>query len=145
LSGVIAMGNDSLKNSSIINFSLFIIYSNGGLESGKLLCSLLETEIFHHPVFVEKDDEAILFLLDSRVLENNEVGKIRLLDGKCGRVLAEIGIDKDVSVVLFLNSVGRPEDRKNFAFGRRANFDSFVGVMLDLRPHIDPSDAATIY
>jgi hypothetical protein len=118
-------------------------FDGGGLESGELLSSLFGTKIFHHSVFVEEDDEAILFLLDPRVLKNNEVGEIRLFNGKGGRVLTKIGIDKDVSVVLLLNPIRRSEDPKNFTFSRRAYFDFFFGIVPDLRAHIDPPDAAT--
>jgi hypothetical protein len=118
-------------------------FDGGGLESGELLSSLLETKIFHDSVFVEEDDEAILFLLDPRVLKNNEVGEIRLFNGKCGRVFTKIGIDKDVSIVLLLNPIRRSEDLKNFTFSGRAYFDFFVGIVPDFRTHIDPPEAAT--
>jgi hypothetical protein len=120
----------------------FFSFDGGESESGKLLSSLLETKIFHNSVLVEEDDEAILFLLDPCVLKNNEVGEIRLFESKCRGVLTKIGIDKDVSIVLLLNSLRRSEDRKNFTLGGRAYFDFFVGIVLNLRAHIDPPDAA---
>jgi hypothetical protein len=99
--------------------------------------------ILHDPVLIEEDDKAILFLLNSRVLEKYEVGEIGFFDSKFRRVLAKISIDKDVSIILLLNLIRRSEGLKNFSLGGGTDFDFFIGIVSDLRAHIYSSDAAT--
>ena len=113
------------------------------LKHSQLLSSPLEAEIFYNPVLIEEDHKAILFLLDPRVLKNNKFGEIGFFDSQFRRVLAKIGIDKDVSVILLLNAVWRPKDLKNFTLGGGPDLDFFIRIVSDLGAHIDPSDAAT--
>ena len=87
------------------------------LKESQLLSSPLEAEIFYDPVLIEEDHKVILFLLDSRVLKNNEVGEIGFFESQFRRVLTKIGIDKDVSVILLLNPVRRSKALKNFTLG----------------------------
>jgi len=114
-----------------------------GLIDRQLLGSPLEAKIFDHPVFIEKDDQAIHFLLFPRVLKNKHVGEIGLFNGQYRRVLLKISIDKDVSVILLLNLNRGSKDLKNFTLGGGTDLDLFIGIASDLGSLIDPSDAAT--
>jgi hypothetical protein len=116
-----------------------------GLKRGEFLSVSLVAIIIHDPIPIEEDDEAIFFLLNSCVLEDNKVGEIGLFDSKFGGVLAKIDIDKDVSIILLLNPIRRPEGLKNFSLGGGTDIDFFFRIVSDLRAHIDPSDAAPTY
>ena len=112
------------------------------LKSRQLLSSLLEAKIFHNAVLIKENNKAILFLLDPRVLENKKVGEIGFFDSQFRRILAKICIDKDVSVILFLNPIRRSEDLKDLTLGGGPELDSFIRIVSDLGAHIDPSQAA---
>jgi len=112
-------------------------------KSGQLLNSSLITVVFNHTVLIEKDDKTILLLLNSRVREKGRVGDVGFFDDEFSRVLSEISIDENVSVILMGNTIWGSENLKNIALSSKTNLDFFLGVASNLRAYIDSSDGAT--
>lgn len=113
------------------------------LKRGEFGRAFLIPIIFNNAFFVKEDDQGIFLLLNPGVLEEGQVGEVGFLDGELGGVLAEIGIDEDIAIILLLNPIRRAKGLKDFTFGGGAGFDLLFRIMPDLRADIDPSDAAT--
>jgi len=112
-------------------------------EGSQLLGPLLVGKTFHNSILIEEDDKIIHLLLFPRVLKNKHFGEIRLFDSDHGRVLAKVGIDKDIPIILPLNPRRRSKNLENFTLGGRTDSDLFIRIFSDLGPHVDPPDAAT--
>ena len=119
--------------------------TESNLKGSQLRSPPLVTVIFNHPILIEKNNERVLLLLNSRVCEKGEFGEIGFLDVEFGRVLTEVSIDKDVTIKLSLYQIGRSENVKNIALRGDTVLDFFLGIIFDLRAYIDSSDGATPY
>jgi hypothetical protein len=111
----------------------------------QLLGSPVEAKTLDHTVLIEEDDQAIHFLLLATVLKYGNVGEIGFFNGEYRRVLLVIGIDKDVPIVLLLNSNRRSKSLENFTLGGGTDRDLFVGIVSDLGSLVDPPDGTTTY